>query len=171
MSLPLILAEWDGDAFIPRSAFKKRCDEAFTVGERYRMEVIEERSQRSHSHYFACVHDAWLNLPEDQAERFPTAEHLRKWALIKSGFRDERSIVAASKAEAHRIAGFIRPMDEYAVAVVRDACILVYTAKSQSKRAMGAKTFQASKIAVLDILASMVGTTAQALAENVRKVA
>ena len=171
MSLPPILCEWDGDGFAPRPAFKQRCNEALTVHEIYRLEIVEERSRRSHSHYFACVHDAWLNLPEDQAERFSTEEHLRKWALIRSGYRDERSIVAASKAEAIRIAAFIRPMDDHAVVVVRDKVIIVWTAKSQSYRAMRKKAFGESKEAVLNILAQLVGTTPKDLEENARKAA
>ena len=121
---------------------------------------------RSHRFYFASVNEAWKNLPEDMAERYPTSDHLRKWALIKAGYRDERSIVASSKAEALRIAAFIRPMDEYAVVVVREAVVRVYTAKSQSTRAMGKAEFGASKEKVLDILSAMIGTSRDALVAN-----
>lgn len=171
MTSHLFMFSWDGESMVPLKGFQKRCDETFYVGERYRMEVQEERSMRSHRHYFASIHEAWLNLPEDKAERFPTSEHLRKWALIKTGYRDERSIVAASKAEAQRIAAFVRPIDEYAVVVVRDACVLVYTARSQSVKAMGKKDFTGSKEAVLDVLATLVGTSAQSLQENARTAA
>ena len=163
MSLPPILVEWDGDVFVPRARFKRRCDEELTVHEIYRMEISEARSRQSHNHYFACIHDAWLNLPEDQADRFPSEEHLRKWALVKAGYRDERSVVCASKAEAQQVAAFIRPMDDHAVVVVRDAVVIAYTAKSQSVRAMGKKEFGESKKAVLDVLAQLLGTTADNL--------
>jgi hypothetical protein len=74
-------------------------------------------------------------------EEFPTAEVLRKKMLIRAGYADERSIVCASKAEAQRVAAFVKPMDEYAVVTVREAVVRVYTAQSQSIKAMGAKPF------------------------------
>jgi hypothetical protein len=154
---------WEGDVFMPLRRFAKACDAEFTIGELYRLEAVAERSAKSHSHYFACVADAWANLPDDQAAQFPTSEHLRKWALIKAGYRDERSIVCASKAEAQRVAAFIKPMDEYAVVVVREAVVLVLTAKSQSTKAMGGKDFQDSKTKVLEILSDLVGVTPKAL--------
>lgn len=163
MSDALIVYRWEGDAMVPLSRFARTCGEAFTVGEYYRMEVREERSVKSHSHYFACIADAWENLPEDQASQFPTAEHLRKWALVKAGYRDERSIVCASKAEAQRVAAFIKPLDEYAVVIVREAVVMVLTAKSQSVKAMGRVDFQASKDKVLGILSEMIGVTPKAL--------
>ena len=159
MTLALLPFTWTGEAMEPLPNFAKRCDERFVVGERYRLEVVEDRSHRSHSHFFAAVHDAWLNLPEDKLERFPTDEHLRKWALIKAGFRDERTIVVASKAEARRLVAFMRPLDDYAVVVARDAVVVVWTAKSQSYKAMGRKEFQRSKDAVLTVCAELVGVT------------
>jgi hypothetical protein len=152
-----LLYQWDGEAMAPLPRFAKHADKQFVVGLTYPLVVHEQRSRETHSHFFAAMHDYWLNLPEDQAERFVTEEHLRKWCLIKAGFADERSIVCASKAEAARVAAFIRPMDTYAVVDVREATIRVYTAQSQSIRAMGKKDFQASKQAVLEICEAMVG--------------
>jgi len=156
MPAPIIF-EWDGDAMAPLPRFRKEADRRFAVHERYRMDAIEERSAVSHSHYFAVLHQAWMNLPEHLAERFATADHLRKYALIKAGFRDERSIVAASKAEAQRLAAFIKPMDEFAIVTVSEAVVTVYTAKSQSMKAMGKADFQRSKQEVLDLVAAMIG--------------
>lgn len=166
-----ILCTWHGDAFIPRSRFAKLCDKEFVVGQDYPLVVHEERSGQSHRHYFAAVHDGWQNLPEDVATDFPTSEHLRKYALIKGGFCDRRSIVCASKAEALRVASFIEPMDEFAVVTVTEAAITVYTAQSQSQRAMGRKQFQASKVAVLDIIAGMVGVKPEQIEANARTAA
>lgn len=157
MTSALIPFEWTGEAMVPLPNFAKRCDEKFVVGERYRMDVVEARSHRSHSHFFACVHDAWMTLPEEYTERFPTAEHLRKWCLIRAGFRDERTIVTASKAEAQRFVKFMRPLDDYAVIVARETVVVVWTAKSQSMKAMGRKEFQRSKEAVLAECAKLVG--------------
>lgn len=157
---------WTGDSFVPLPRFAKACDKEFVVHERYQMEAIEERSARSHAHYFAALHDAWLNLPEGEAERFPSSEHFRKWALIKGGFSDERSVVCDSKAEARRIGSFVRSIDGYAVIIVQEATVKLYTAKSQSMKAMGKAEFQRSKTVVLEIAAALIGTDPKTLAEQ-----
>ena len=146
-------------------------DREYVVGEEYRLAPVEERSAASHSHYFASLTEAWRNLPEDMAERFPTVEALRKWALIKAGFRDERSVVCSNKTEAQRIATFIRHLDDMTVVVVTEATLTVMTAKSQSMRAMGRVEFQRSKEAVLDVVAQMIGVKRDALAANAGKAA
>ncbi len=163
MTGAVILCRWVGDAMVPHGRFRRECDETFVIGQDYRMQVQEHRSQVSHNHYFASLQEAWSNLPEDQAQRFPTVEHLRKWALVQAGFRDERTFVCESKAQAVKLAAFVRPMDEYAVVTVSEAVVRVYTAQSQSKAAMGKKDFQRSKQAVLDVVAELIGTTPAAL--------
>lgn len=170
MTSPMLF-EWTGDGMAPLPRFRKMADEQFVVHENYRMEVREERSAASHGFYFASLHEAWSNLPEEHAERFQTAEHLRKYCLIKAGFADQRQIVCASKAEALRFAAFVRPMDEYAIVTASEAVVTVYTAKSQSMRAMGKKDFQASKDAVLEIAWGMVGIAADDAAKHVGKAA
>lgn len=163
---------WQGDAFTPANGFWSRlCDKLFVVGERYSLAEHHERSGNSHRHFFAAVHEAWTNLPEDQAERFPTSEHMRKTALIRTGFRNERSLVASSNAEALRIASFLRPIDEYAIVIVKGCVVIEYTAKSQSMKAMGKADFQASKQAVLDWCADLVGITAEELNANAARAA
>ena len=131
--------------------FARIADEHYVIGQKYQMVEHQERSKRSHDHFFASVADAWANLPEDE-DRFPTAEHLRKWALIKAGYADERTIVCGSKAEAQRVAAFVKPIDSYAVVLVNGPVVKFYTAQSQSMRAMGKQTFQQSKDAVLKVL-------------------
>jgi len=156
MSAPLPFV-WDGEAMRVRPTFQRQADQLFCIGEAYAMAPVEDRSAASHRHYFAAINEAWQNLPEDVSERYPTAEHLRKAALIRAGYRDERSIVCASKAEARRIAAFIQPMDDYALVAISEAVVVVYTAKSQSVRAMGKAEFQKSKDDVLEKLAEMIG--------------
>lgn len=149
---------WTGEAMVPARGFAKRCDTEFVVGVVYHLEAMEERSAASHRHYFASVNEVWQNLPEAMVEQFPTSEHLRKWCLIRAGFHQSRDIVVSSKAEAQRLAAFIKPMDTYAVVVARAAVVTVYTAESQSQKAMGKERFQESKDAVLSLLAAMIGT-------------
>ena len=144
----------------------KAADRAFVIGETYALAVHEDRSSATHRHYFALINEAWQSLPEHMADRFPTADHLRKWCLIRAGYRDERSIVCASKAEAQRVKAFVGPIDDFAVVVASEAVVTVYTAKSQSMRAMGKAEFQASKQAALDIIAGMIDVSPATLAKQ-----
>ncbi|MBO6755432.1 MAG: hypothetical protein JJ902_03840 [Roseibium sp.] len=161
-----ILYRWDGDAMVPLPHFRARCDDEFVVEELYPLVPDQGRSQRSHNHYFACIKTAWLNLPEMEAANYPSPEHLRKFALIQNRYADERSIVCSSKAEAQRMAAFIKPMDEYAVVLCRECVVKVFTAQTQSKKAMGATLFQESKTAVLDWLEDFLGLERDGLRQN-----
>jgi hypothetical protein len=161
---PLAFA-WDGDAMRPLPAFAGAAAARFGLGEVVTLAPVELRSSPSHRHYFACVREAWINLPADHAARFASEEHLRKYALIKAGYRDERSIVCASKAEARRVAAFIRPIDDYAVVTVEGRVIVQFTAKSQAPASMGKAQFQASKEAVLTVLAELIGVKSAALVQ------
>lgn len=152
---------WTGDSFEP--LHPRRADKEYVVGEVYDLVPVEQRSRASHAHYFAALTEAWRNLPESMDAQFPTSEHLRKYALIKTGYADERSIVCASRTEALRVAAFIRPMDTYAIVAASEATVKVWTAKSQSMKAMGKAEFEASKTAVLDLVAKMIGVSKDAL--------
>lgn len=162
---------WDGESMVPLPRFARLADREFVIGQDYALVEHHERSDASHRHYFACIREAWLNLPEDKADQYASPEHLRKWALIKAGYRDERSLACSSKAEAIRLAAFLRPRDDYSVVIVREALVIEYTAKSQSVKAMGKADFQASKDAVLAVLADLIGTDPASLSTNVREAA
>lgn len=168
-TIPPITFAWDGESMVPKHP--RLADRHFVVGEVYQLEVREDRSSASHRHYFAAIKEAHDNLPDEIAERFPTPEHLRKYALIRTGYRDERSIACASKAEAQRVASFVRPMDEFAIVTAQGPLVTVWTAKSQSVRAMDKKTFAESKEKVLDFIASLIGTSAAELSTHASEAA
>ncbi len=153
---PLMFA-WDGEAMRVLPRFAKEADKRFVIGERYVLDEIQDRSAATHRHYFAAVNEAWANMPESVAARWPTAEHLRKFCLIKAGFHNHRSIVSRSRTEAQRLAAFVRPMDEFAIVSVNECVVNVYTAQSQSHRAMGRQEFARSKEAVLALLDELLG--------------
>jgi uncharacterized protein (DUF2252 family) len=156
---PPIECFWNGEAFVPSNeAWKRRAAKQYVVGEVYNMVDQEPRSLASHNHYFAAVETAWKNLPEILAERFPTADHLRKYALVKTGWYDSKSIVGSSHEGAMKLAAFIRPLDEFAVVDVKEAVVTVYTAKTQSFR-MGNEDFKKSKDDVLGFLADLIGVS------------
>jgi hypothetical protein len=154
---------WDGRVMVPLLRFEREAERRYAVNETYRMEVQEMQSAVSRGHYFVVVEEAWKNLPEHVAERWPTKDHLRKWALIRAGYYEETSIVLATKAEAIRVAAAIRPLDDYRLVTVRDAVVTIYTAKSQSLKAMGKEQFQASKDAVIGVLSELLGVEADQL--------
>ena len=143
----------------PLGRFARLAADAFTEGEQYRMEAIEARSWATHAHQFAWLHDAWLNLPEQYAIEpwAQTSEHLRKYALIRTGFCNTQTWVCSTKAEAVRWAANMRPEDEFSIVIAKGGEVVRYTAMSQSARAMGAKDFQASKTAILDYIAGLLG--------------
>lgn len=163
MTAPPIPYMYEGQGVfraLPR--FVDACAEHYGQGEIVTLIEHEERSPKSHAHYFATLHDLWLNLPESVGNRWATETHFRKHGLIHTGWRDERTIVCSSRAEALRLAAFIRPMDEYAIVDARDAVVTVYTAKSQSQKAMGKEAFQKSKDDVLGWAEAQIGVRERA---------
>jgi hypothetical protein len=160
---------WNGNNMVPLPRFKRQCDEQFVVDEEYPLTILEARSRASHNHYFACVHEAWVNLPEDvryrvdpetgeAIERFPSEEHLRKWALVKAGFCQHHAFPCASAIRASEMAAFLRTKDSYAVMTIEGDVLNIFEADSQSASAMGREQFQKSKDAVLEILSDMIRT-------------
>src|ERR1700722_15005809 len=101
---------WTGTAWQALSPNARRCQQTFAVDQVSDLEVTDERSAESHGHYFACLHQAWLNLPEAYADRFASEEHMRKWCLIRAGYRNDRTFVSASPEEAQSLAAFVAPL-------------------------------------------------------------
>ncbi len=160
---------WNGEAFVPLRQFAVRCAEQFKIGERYRMVEFDDASSASRNHYFAALHEAWLNLPHDVAGEFMNEDHFRKWCLIRTGYFDERKIVCVSPAEALRVATDFT--GDYDMVLVEGRVVVIRTAKTQKSRVMGAKDFQVSKTAVLDYAASLIGVTVDTLAKNAGRAA
>lgn len=152
---------WDGEAMIPRSP--KLADKAYTVGESYLLVTHEDRSTATHNHEFAWLKDAWLNLPESLADQYPTPEHLRKRALIDADFYDETIVDAGTNAAALRVASAFRSREEFSLVIVRGPAVVIRTAKSQSRRSMNKKDFQASKTAILEVVSNMIGVKPEQL--------
>jgi hypothetical protein len=162
MTAPWLLSfRWDGDSFVPLRP--KAADAVFVVGQIYWLEEAPlERSASSHRHMFAWLKTAHEHLPETISDLYPTPEHLRKRALIDAGWYRETAIDAGSKAAALRVAAYARGEDEFALVTVRGSTVLVKKARSQAMRGadpMNAKEFQASKTAIMDTIAGMIGVT------------
>lgn len=163
--IPLIY-QWTGEAMQPLARFGRVADEQFVIGETYALVEHQERSDASHGHEFAWLKEAWLSLPENLADQFPTVEHLRKRALIDAGFFDEEIIDAGSNAAALRVASSFRRREAFSLVIVRGGFVFVRTAKSQSRRAMNKAEFQASKQAIIDTVSTMLGVEPANLARQ-----
>lgn len=170
MSLPL-MARWTGEAFQPLGRSAKEADASFVIGEVYKIAEVQERSVASHRQYFASLHECWKNLNDEQMERWPDSEHLRHYALIKCGYATQRQLVASSKAEAQRLAAFIKPVNAYALVTVHESVVTEWTAESQSFKSMGKARFESSKRDVLDYCASLIGVTTDDLAREAGRAA
>ena len=162
---------WTGEAFEPLPRYRAECDRHYVVGDVYRLTEHVERSQASHNHEFAWLTEAWRNLPENLADLYPSPEHLRKRGLIEAGYYDEMAVDAGGNAAALRVASAFRNIDEFSLVIVRGPIVIRRTAKSQSRRAMGAKEFQESKSALMDVVAAMIGVTPEALNRETGKAA
>jgi len=149
---------------IPR--LPRHADRMFTVGQVYTLVEHVETSSKSLRHQFAWLREAWANLPEHLADEFPSAEHLRKRALIQAGFYNETVIDAGSNAAALRVATYARHKDQFAHIVVRGPLVVERTALSQSLREMDHTRFQASKTALLETVSAMIGVEPATLARQ-----
>lgn len=150
----------DGDivrarVMVPLPRFNPVCAQQFALDAEYPMQIVEPRSMRSHNHFFASLHEMWDNLPEEVAKRYPTAEHLRAWALVEAGFYTEKYYECDSPAKAKYLARIIRAHSEMAIIKVSGDVVRVFDPKSQSVAAMGNEEFKASKEAVLDIVQAL----------------
>lgn len=139
----------------------KRAAEDYGDGEIVRLSEHQERTQQSHGHYFAVLHELWQSLPEqvrlseDWAE---SEEAMRKHALIKVGYYNVQELPCETVAEAKRWAARLRPLDDYSIVTVSGTIVRRFTAKSQSMHAMpGKHEFNDSKAKVLGYLADLIG--------------
>jgi hypothetical protein len=139
---------------------------AFVEGRRYWLQETSERSWVSHQQQFAWVQQAWDNLPEKLMERFPSPTHLRRAALIATGWRREVIIEAGSKPAALRVAAYVRGEDVFAHVVVRGPTVIVQKARSQRMHGhdrMDKAEFEASKADILGWISQLIGVSADDL--------
>ena len=158
---------WEDDSLHPVGhRWRVAAGRQLVVGEQYQITEAATRSAKSHNHFFACVHHAWQSLPETMAElpHAKSSEHLRKFALIHTGFHNVEYHTCANPAEAERWASRIRPLDEFSIVHVDGNNVVRMTPQSQSMTAMGAAKFQESKQKVLEYLADLICVSVDDLA-------
>lgn len=164
-----VVFTWDDDNMVPEPRLLALCRRQFVVGQKYPLEVVQPRNMAAHRGYFAALNEAWLNLNEEDAARFKTAEHLRAWALVQTGFCKETDYPCDSVDEAMFVAKIIRARSGYAIIGRKGTVVKVFDPESQAvygPDAMPAERFMESKKAVLDLVATMARTTPQDLKRN-----
>jgi hypothetical protein len=125
----------------------------------------KQRTQASHNHQFAEIHDLWGNLPISHASApyAASAEAFRKHGLIATGHCDVDTISFESQDAAKKAAPFIaklaRKAHGYALTVVRGPLVVCSTPHSQSYKAMGKEVFEQSKRDVLNWGHEILGVT------------
>lgn len=165
---PIDVVRKDG-ALVPKSQ-RWLFDRMFAEGEEYSIEIHEPVSRKSHNHFHAAVNEAWKNLRESDAAQHPDADHLRKWALIKTGWCIKRNVVCETIEQAYAIAAVAGQLDESAVVVVQGKVVTIATARSQKTtgpNCMSREEFQKSKQDVLDYIAGLIGVDAATLSSQV----
>ena len=68
-------------------------------------------------------------------------------------------------------ANMVTHLNEDAVSVIKGRTLKIFTPKSQSHRSMDRKEFAASKDAVLDVIAKLIGVTVEELSKNAGQAA
>lgn len=159
---------WDGEVMRPSPRFTQLAKRQFKPGESYVLEPFEPVSHKDRGHYFACIKEAWDNLKPEALARYPTPEHLRKWALVKAGWRKENFTVCDTPERAGMLAGFIRRLDDLSVVIVEGNVVRTYVARTQKvgSPSLGLMTkdeWRQSKQDVLDILSGTIGVSRKAL--------
>ena len=139
---------------------------AFVKDCRYWLDEVSERSWISHQQQFAWVNEAWANLPEALVDKFPTPTHLRKAALIATGWHRETIIDAGNAKAALRVAAYARNEDEFAHVTTRGQTVIVRKARSQRMHGldrMDKAEFQASKDDILGWISNLIGVAPERL--------
>lgn len=157
-------------AMIPINPFfVARAAKQYEPGQVYVLVPQEARSPESHRFFFAALHEGWLNLTEEYAEQFPTAESLRAYALVKSGRADRYTIICATHDDALRTAAIAGSREKLRIINVDDCIVTIFIPHSMSMREMGKAEFEAAKRDCLDIIASMTHSTRNDLEANAGK--
>lgn len=171
MTAPMMY-RWSGTVMQPMRYFAELAHAQFKPDEVYWLVEHGDRRMTSHRHYFACINEAHANLKEDEHQRWPTPEHLRKWALTFTPFCDVRHFRAMTRKEAERVLEFLDNQPYFCRVEIRGQEVVQFVPLSQSFAAMpDQRTFAQSKRAVLDVLARHLGTSVDELEEAGRRAA
>lgn len=163
---------WDGDTMKPTERFRALAKRQFDVGASYVLEPHQPANHKYRALYFASIAQAWANLDADAVARYPDPEALRKWALIKGGWRKDNYTVCDTPERALALAAFLRKLDSHSIVTVEGKVVRAYVARSQKlgrpeDGRMTDDEWQRSTKDVLDILSNQIGVTRKQLEKEV----
>lgn len=160
-------------AMVPNFRYRIVAGRQFHVGEEYPLVVMESRSRAAHNRYFAALNEAFHNLPETMAERWPTVEHFRAWLLIETHWCYEKEIDCADEKNARRLAMHSRSESPHARIILatdpktsKKTKVFIKVPMSQDHSAMDKEAFKQSSDAVLDLAAHFVSVSKGSLVQN-----
>lgn len=160
--------EWNGEAMIPSERFRALAKRQFVKGRSYVLEPHDPVTHKERGFYFASIKEAHDNLSPEAVANYPTPEDLRKWALIKAGWRHENFTVCESADQAAMLAAFLRKLPGHKIIDLRDNVVRLYLARSQKigdpdDGYMTQEEWKKSKQDVLDVLSQTIGVTRREL--------
>lgn len=136
-------------------------------GVEYLMEESPTPSTKTRSHFHATLAEVFKNLPAELAEQYPSIEHLRKRALIETGFCTHTVAVLDNVGQAVRVAGFLKNgTGAFNLVVRRDATVTLYVPLSERDIAKDKARYQDMKDKVLGWAAGLIGVKVDDLKKN-----
>jgi hypothetical protein len=163
---PVVFVWTAEGTMVPLPRFHNLCAAQFSVDEEYALEIVQGRSRASHNHYFAALHEGWLNLAEEYKNDFRSEDHLRDWCLCKAGYCTHTRYVLNTAADARMMHDALKKENHCTIVGVTGNVCIVYHPESQARASMNKERFEESKRAVLDLVASMARTTRRELEKN-----
>lgn len=170
---PQIIYECAGGVMRPLAYLKDLFERTFVPGKRYKLTEFTPRSRETHNHFFAAIKGYWENWPEKYERDLPSADILRKHALIRTGHYVQ-AVMAHQSIEAATayVRDFVRYVD-YAEGSITTTALGTATvmriAKTQRKDVMDDAEFQQSKQDVLEFCESVTGIAPEQMKREVKK--
>lgn len=157
------LVKWDDerDVFVPERKLIAQLKKLYANGKAIWLEQVQFRSMASHNDQFAKIHERWDSMPNYITSRFINETHLRKYALIRTGWvKEMRHLPFTNREDAITGAVLARLIDSYALVTIDDCVVSFYVARSQrttGPESMTNSEFQKSKTDVLAFLNALLG--------------
>lgn len=166
---PQVIYEWTGEVMRPLALHRELCAAEFSIGKRYKLIEFKERSHETHDHFFSVVSGYWHQWPESYDRDLPSADNLRKHALIRTGHYIQSVMHHASvEAATAYVRDSLRYVD-YAEGSIHGATTVMRIAKSQRKAVMDATEFQRSKQNVLEFCQAVTGIAPEDMEREIKK--
>lgn len=163
----LLRARWRDGTLIPLDKFQPDCRRFFVHDGIYVVEADRPEHIAANKAYHAEIRTLWSNLPETLDVHYPKPEHLRKRALIKTGYYTANYVTLETEEEARVVQSIMKPLDEFSVVIRRNNVVRVYRPRSQRLRReeddavrMDADELKQSRKDVLDFCRALVSVSA-----------